>query len=355
MIKAVITADVHIHNFKICSRDNGADRLRDGLSVLRQSLDLARKSEAVWIMAGDFKQPKTQWPQEALTGSHEILREYGDVKKYMIAGNHDALGLGGSGLSPFKDCATVIEWEAEEHDGILFVPFGADLTAVKTNKHLPIVTHAFIRGAFIGPEDIRLPGVGVDLADYGQFPVMFAGDIHKGQWRQPADPASGRAARWIAYENAGALRAPGSWKGEVFYPGSTYMQNWGERNDAVKGALLVNFKTGSVSVHEFDAPRFVQIELQDKATPVGKSSDFVRIITDDAKLTQQALEANGLTFRSVQIIERPRAETRETRSNIHAGMDKNEMLESYMKARPAPSGVDPEQAFVALSRLWGGE
>lgn len=363
-MKILVTADVHLHPHKVCSRDNGADRLRDGLSVLQQSLDAAVKHEAVWVMAGDFKQPKTNWPQEALTGAHEILRKYTHVKKYMLAGNHDALGLGGSGLAPFKDCATVIESEADERQGILFVPFGADLTHVKTNKHLPIVAHAFLRGAFIGPEDMRLPGKGVDLADYGPFPVAFFGDIHKAQMRRPADPSVGRTAEWLPVSKAGLVRGkslitPSTWRGEVFYPGSPYMQNWGERNDAVKGFLLADLKTGQVDMIESVAPRFWHVELIDcEAFPntllAADPRDFVRIITDSAKWTQGALEARGLTFRSLQVIERPRAEKHRETVTIHAGMDFDEMLSGYMKARPVPAGVDEAQVVSVMRNLYGG-
>jgi len=363
-MKIVVTADVHVHPYPICSRDHGADRLRDGLATLRQSLDLAMKHDALWIMAGDFKMPKTNWPQEALTGAHEILREYHLVAKYMIAGNHDALGLGGSGLSPFMDCVTVIEREAEEHRGILFVPYGADLTPVKKNKHLPIVSHGFIKGVFLGPEDVRKPDKGVDIEDYGPFPVAFFGDIHKAQYRVPADPTIGRNAAWLPISKAGLVRGKGlggpGWKGEVFYPGSPYMQNWGERNDGVKGFLVADLKTGQVDMVESNAPRFLHVELVDcEMLPNdlinAGTENFVRIITDSAKWTQQALEAKGLTFRSLQVIERPRAEKRTTRPVIHAGMDFDEMMSGYMKAHPVPAGVDEAQVVNAMRNLYRGE
>jgi hypothetical protein len=156
--KYVITADVHVHPFKVCSRNNGAERLRAGLTALYQTLDYARQHHAVWVMAGDFKMPKTNWPQEALTGALEVMRDFPGVEKVMIAGNHDAMGLGGSGLQPFRDgCeAIIVEGEAEQIGGMLYVPYGANLKNVKVNKHLPMVAHAFIQGAVIGAEDLQL-------------------------------------------------------------------------------------------------------------------------------------------------------------------------------------------------------
>lgn len=355
----VVTADVHIHPFKVCSNDAGADRLRDGLSALRQGLEIARRRGATWVMAGDFKQPKTNWPQEALTGAHEILREYDDVQKVMIAGNHDAMGLGGSGLAPFKDCATVVEWEAQQVDDLLCVPFGADLAPVKPNKHLVIIGHAFLQGVFIGPESIRLPAKGVPVSDYGAFPVAFFGDIHRAQFRRSADPMAGRAAAWQTINSAGPVRIKGPWFGEVYYPGSPYQQNWGERNDGPKGVLVADLKRGSVEMVALDAPRFVHVELEDcEALPqelFNREKDFVRILTDSAKRTQAAIEAKGLTFRWAQIIERPQVERRAARSTINAAMDRDEMLAEYMKARPVPDGVDPAQCLEAGRRLWSGE
>ena len=352
--KMVIVADVHVHPYRICSNDNGQDRLRDGLSVLEQSLDLARQHDALWVMAGDFKMPKTNWPQEALTGALEIIRRADNVEKVMIAGNHDAYGIGGSGLQPFRDGSTIIvEREAEQIGDILYVPYGADLTLVKANKHLPIVSHAFLKGAFIGPEDMRLPGKGVDLAEYGQFPVAFFGDIHKAQMRLPADPKIGRIARWEPITRGPVVRQGGPWRGEVYYPGSPYQQNWGERNDLMKGALLADTREGTVEFKPLDAPRFMHVELEDcEALPeiltqAGMEKNFVRIIADSATWTAKAIEAKGLNYRWLQIVERPRERKDTKRTVLHAGMSKREMLKAYMSAKPIPPGTDPEQVLKA--------
>jgi DNA repair exonuclease SbcCD nuclease subunit len=357
--KYVITADVHIHPFKVCSRDNGADRLRDGLSALQQTLDYADQYDATWVMAGDFKMPKNTWPQEALTGSLEILRRYGTVRKYMIAGNHDGNGLGGSGLQPFYEVASVIDREAQDSEGMLYVPFGADLKAVKTNKHLPIVAHAFLAGAIIGAEDLQLSNAGIELAEFGQPPVAFFGDIHGAQMRLPADPKMGRTARWERIENTGKIRVPGPWRGEVYYPGSPYQQNWGERNQT-KGCLLVDLEIGSVHFLPIIAPRFTHVELQDcEMLPnillAADPRDFIRVITDSAKWTAEAIEAKKLSYRWLQITERARYTKSQKRAVVHAAMSKGEIIDNYMKTRPLPEGVTPEQVKTAMLRLWGAE
>lgn len=48
-VKIIVTADTHVHPFRLCSRDGGKDRLRDGLSALHQSLDMARSHGCPWV------------------------------------------------------------------------------------------------------------------------------------------------------------------------------------------------------------------------------------------------------------------------------------------------------------------
>jgi len=264
-VKIVATADVHLHPYRVCSRDGGHDRLMDGLSVLRQSLELARKHQAVWLMCGDFKQPKTNWPQEALTGAHEVLRAFGDVTKVMVAGNHDARGQGGSGLAPFADVAHVVH-----EQGILELPRGgpviacfpwdSNLDSSSVQKMVRVAdlvaAHAFLQGIVIGPEDAHLGGKGVPIGRYGAFKVAVFGDIHKGQWRSNGV--------WTPFPmNGGIVREAGPWRGEVFYPGSPYQINWGERNDPAKGALVLDLETGEAVLHPLKAPRFIHIEVED--------------------------------------------------------------------------------------------
>jgi DNA repair exonuclease SbcCD nuclease subunit len=310
-------------------------------------------------MAGDFKMPKNTWPQEALTGSLEILRKYPDLRKVMIAGNHDGAGLGGSGLQPFYEVATVIDGEAQDCEGVLYVPHGADLRPVKSNSHLPIVAHAFLAGAIIGAEDLQLQNAGIELSEYGQPPLALFGDIHGAQMRLPSDPKTGRVARWERIEQHGKIRVPGPWRGEVYYPGSPYQQNWGERNQA-KGCLLVDLEVGSVHFHPIESPRFIHVELQDceilpEVLLNADDSDFVRIVTDSARWTKEAIDAKALRYRWLQITERPTKIVNRQRTEIHAAMTRTQIIEAYIASRPVPKGVSAEQVKKAMMRLWGAE
>jgi DNA repair exonuclease SbcCD nuclease subunit len=381
-VKIVFTADLHLHPWRLCSRDGGHDRLLDGLSVLRQSLDLARELRAAWVFCGDMKVPKNQWPQSALTGALEIFRKYDDVKKIMVPGNHDARGEGGTGLAPFRDVAEVVErasvvelgdWDnrvgiSSTLPRIVCSPWDSELATVRAlleeNPGAPLVAHGFLQGCLLGPEDARL-AKGTPAADYGDFPVAFFGDVHKGQWRLPAIPP--RPPEWFAYVEGTKIRAAGSWNGEIYYAGSPYQQNWGERNDPPKGALIVDFKTGEVRLHRLKAPRYRHLELdqwgleQFVKTPVDESvgllskESFVRVIyTGKPCDALDQVREMGELFRSFQLIaRRPSAELVARRADVHAGMATADLLKSYVAARPPES--DPERTLKAGVKLVGGE
>ena len=375
-MKIVVTADMHIHPYRQCSRDGGHDRLLDGLSVLRQSLDLARREGAAWVMAGDFKMPKTFWPQSALTGAHEILREYDDVPKLMVAGNHDARGVGGSGLAPFKDVADVVETSGIVVLGdtmFACAPWDADRDRVRkmvndarnVDEFTPLIAHAFLMGCALGPDDVRL-NKGVPVEEYGDFPVAFFGDVHKGQGltRRPAswetydmddEGPEARDARLLMSK----IRSKGPWCGEVFYPGSPYPQNWGERNDGEKGVLVADLATGEIWFHIFTAPRFIHVEIVegqleeflDQQEEGEYEQDFLRIVYSG--FACPALDhLRDIKCRSFQLIFR-RPVPIESRVEIHAGMNRLEMLTRYVDARALPDGADKARALDAGMRLMG--
>ena len=380
-MRLVCVADLHVHPWRLCSRDGGHDRLLDGLSALRQSLDLAADLGAAWVFAGDMKQPKSTWPQSALTGAHEVLRDgkYEDVFKLMVVGNHDAWGEGGTGLAPFKDCATVVEKadivEIDDPGGadggqfVVCAPWDADRAEVRRlvndglrgrkDHGLPLVAHGFLQGCMLGPEDARI-AKGVPLEEYGNFSVAVFGDVHKCQWRAPARPDLGRPATWFPVTEEMSIREPGPWRGEVYYCGSPYQQNWGERNDGPKGALVVDLGTGEVYNRELKSPRYHHLELDEDGlrtfaeTSVRQAyaGGFVRVVYAGKPCAAlDAARGMGDTgeFRSFQLVIR-RVERSTARAEMHAGMPMGEILRNYVAARP-PANLDPARTLEALMRL----
>lgn len=360
-MKLVCLADAHVHPWRLQSRDGGHDRLMDGLSVVRQSLELAKNLGAVWVFAGDMKQPKTFWPQQALTGLHEIFRDYRrDVQMIMVAGNHDAMGEGGSGLAPFRDCARVVETPESVDVGdaaaLVCCPWNGSPTEaaalLETDKVLKgariLIAHGFLSGCMLGPEDTRI-AKGTPIEDYGDFDFAVFGDVHKAQWRVPAAPDKGRNATWVEFPAEKTVIPRGS----VLYCGSPYMQNWGERNDAAKGALVIDLEAQTAELVPLQAPKFVHLDLDyEKAdTIVSLDGDnFYRVVYHGALCSEtDRLRKLGEFCRSFQFIHR-REDQPTKRVEVHAGMSMHDMLRGYMATHPTEK---PEWSLKAGLRLLG--
>lgn len=359
MSKIVLTADFHVHPFRIASKDGGNDRLQDGLSCLRQSLELARREKAVWVFAGDFKLPKTTWPTPALTGSLSVFQEYADVEKVMLPGNHDERCEFGTGLAPFTSVARVVEKTDVIITGageFVVVPWGGDLEVARKalkKERRPLLSHGFLLGSFIGPEAIRLAGKGHRIEEFGDFTVAFFGDVHKGQVRLLGNPAMGRAPAWVPFEKAGKIREAGSWRGEVYYPGSPYQQNWGERNDPPKGALLVDMQLGWVKLVEFKAPKFRHLEPVDGAVLdlTKYEGDFVRLIMSEEGKRSLELSMDTDRYRSFDVIARRNIASISRAPEINASMGPGELVDAYIQAHPPAEQLDTVKVREAGVRL----
>lgn len=367
-MRFIVTSDLHIHPFKECSRDGGMDRLADGLSALQQTLDWARKHKCPWLFLGDMKMPRTFWPQGALTGILRILADYEDVEKIMIAGNHDGIdSVGMTGLSPFYPFATVIEAPEVVSAGdllrwggtglrfpfpVAFWPWQPTLdqlpaflgTARKAEARV-LFAHAFLSGAVVGPTDMRVPGIGIPLDQFGLagsekvFDAAFVGDIHKQQ------KLGGREDQ-----------------ATVWYSGSPYGQSWGEL-EKNKGCLLaeINDRGSQVVVTSLpiSAPRFLVEEWTGTESHfIGAKErwegNFVRLLVppkEDFHKLEQLREESGV--RALQVIVQQTEEI-VTRVLVHAGLPLEEILQKYVEARPCPD-VAAEWTLQAGVRLMRGQ
>jgi hypothetical protein len=169
---------------------------------------------------------------------------------------------------------------------------------------------------------------------------------------------------WLPYPNEERdgvkIRGGAPFGGEVFYCGSTYQQNWGERNDPPKGALVVDLATGAVELWPLRSPRYHHLELDEDGlrtfveTSVRQAyaGGFVRVVYTGkpcAALDAARVLGDSNEFRSFQVITR-RAERSVARAELHAGMPMGEILRNYIAARP-PANLDPARALEALTRL----
>jgi len=377
-VKIVAVSDLHVHPYRLCSRDAGKDRLHDGLSALRQTFDMARTHGCPWGFCGDLKMPKLSWPQEALTGALELFEEFDDVPKLMLPGNHDgdAAHVGGSGLAPFKKHALVIEQPAiVEWAGptVAVLPWQAQRdakTLFSDARRLGVTTllgHGFVAGVLLGPSETRLPGHGLQLGDFGvgdPFSCVILGDVHKGQ---RLSRVGRKPPVWIPWCDASGLdlREQSPWRGEVLYPGSPYQQNWGERNDGPKGALLIDTDTGAVTLLPVQAPRHILAELPslrfDVLEGLGRDAKtweghFVRLQVPETILDKSAakgiIEKLQTTAKARWFhVEPIRTRTTEIRTPIRSGMGSTELLQTYLAARKFGGDVSDAAVLSAGLRL----
>lgn len=395
MSRLVFTADVHLHAYRVDSRDGGLDRLRDGVSALRQTLEHARHHRCPWFFGGDAKVPRRSWPHDALTAWDEVLGEYADVPKVVLKGNHDGEGDYGCGLRVFARHALVVD-RPGKYDTGESCPYVGDVNAYQRVQFaaLPatavesapedlagfqescdlLVGHGYVAGARTGPDDFRAPS-SLTVERLQGWRVSLFGDIHKGQVLARGRK-SGYTPQWVSFSAMPEaalsgkipLRSPGPWKGEVYYPGSPYSQNWGEREDGQKGCLLVDLVSGEVTFLPVLAPRYVQEDWSDgppspslRAWPKDAAKlealerrwggNFVRVVAGDWFDHQRELDAvvervQPRTFQ-LSVVKRSRVEQR---AEVHAGQSDDEMLRAYAKARPL-AGVGEDDVVAAGAAL----
>lgn len=368
MKKIVVTSDLHVHPFRVASREAGADRLRDGVEALRQTLEAARKRRAGWLFCGDLKEPKTYWPQDALNGALQVIREYDDVQKLMIPGNHDVVdGAWGSGLSPFRDEAIVVEEPSDlTFCGVRLAlwPYGGD----RMDEFAPfardygdrgaidaLVAHVFLRDALLGPSDARLPGKGASLRDYcvpSVFDRMIVGDIHKAQVLGASVTGSLKWHPLATLTALGVKKSTIPWR--ALYPGSPYQQRADEAGDWPKGCVLLDFGVSNVSI-EFipvDAPRFEvadltgdddQVAALERLAKRDLAGAMLRVIADAAALGsargQRAIESLRGATRGVAVVPRRARPAPVMGADVSAASRPADLVKAYVAARPL-EGVD---------------
>lgn len=366
----VFIADAHLHTYRLESRNNGQDRLEDGLIALNASLELARERRCPWIFGGDFKVPRTTWPQDALNGALGVLSRYADVPKLMVNGNHDGDTDHGCGLRPFSPYATIIDkpsvidfqgmplacWPADSD----FEAYPTFLKAAEVANARTLIAHLFCLGAFLGPDEVRLPGQGHPLEKLGvhpkgQFSLGCFGDIHKGQvwvWSKPAP------GQWVPFNRVKQFALEGIPPGTAIYPGSPYAQNWGEREDGRKGCLLVDLGANRITFHDLPGPKFIVADwthTAPKAAAPEWEGNFVRLrvstpVSDKGKADLLAKWKPRTLSIEVEVPEESTARI----TDFHAALPQGEIVEKYVEARPL-AGVAPKNVILAGKHLMQGE
>lgn len=391
----VITADLHLHPFKLNSNDGGRDRLRDGLDALDQTLNIARVLGATWIFAGDMKVPRTTWVQEALNGAYEILEAYADVDKILLPGNHDGPKLpGGSGLRAFASIERTSILELPTllpaiAPGLAVWPGEFDLDALpgwieeaRSAGCVLLLGHGLFEGCLLSP-GIAAPG-GLTLSAFGlggespAFRLAVFGDVHRGQiysrgrwvpWDRVFSSENGHQwgrQKWGDPEG-NTLHITKGFFGQIIYPGDPYQQNWGEAGEVPKGVTVIFPETEEISVVPIKAPLYIAQDWTDStfdafeeyARNDGEATwegNFVRLILPDwgstsmaAAILKDVREHHGV--RSFEAIIK-RAAKAETRVEVDTSMEADDLLASYLKAKP-PQDLNEKLVLEAGKRLWG--
>ena len=362
-MKWIVTSDLHIHPSRICSRDNGADRMQDGLDVLQATLNLALEHEAWWVCLGDLKTPKLVWVQAALAGIIERFDMYETVPKLIVAGNHDGV----TALAPFaarKDCVScfatgmatlknskvtvaVVPGTERIEDALLFLRDASDRGAEI------LLGHALVAGAKLGPDEFQGPGTPFDEIR-SLFRFTLLGDVHKGQWfRSTGKPPHGIRWRWVPWSERAPVNEP-IMPGSVLYPGSPYQQSWGEREDEPKGALLVDLDKLTVTLLPLEGfPRFIRIDWprEPLISDAVAANNFVEIIPTKP-VDADAFEDIKLVARWCSVVPFTPVETvARTDREFHAGLSMRALLANYCAMRPGPPDVKPSVLLDAGIRL----
>jgi DNA repair exonuclease SbcCD nuclease subunit len=363
MSRFIFSADWHCHPFRIASLDGGQDRLNDGLSAVRQILTAAQERRCPLVFGGDMKHLKGSWPLSALNGLLELFREFQDVPKLLLPGNHDGVAGGMSGLEAFRELprVTVVTepailafagWGDGWERPMAYWPHQSNLDGLpaflqeaKRAKARVLFAHAFLSGSQVGGSGLVLKE-GVTLEQFGlsapkgKVPIFeygFFGDVHL---RQELGKRSTSSVVW--------------------YAGSPYAQNWGE-TEPDKGCLLVDLDSGMVEPIPIQAPRFI---VEDLSGNKGKNAalereliadwrgHFVRLIVGpwaDPALLERVREASGA--RTFEVIVKRAERATERRADLHAAMSQRELLSKYVAARPPAEGLDRKALLAAGERL----
>lgn len=356
----IATADLHLHPWRLCSRDDGQDRLQDGLNATRASLALARQMGAPWICAGDVKQPKDHWLVRVQNALLALLDEFRDVEKIFVSGQHD--GVDGDDKSGLQFLTRVPRTRVYDSPTIDTTPVGRGkmlvwpamsdpatlpdwLRRAKQEGCWMVLGHAFLRESLVGPANVRLSGV-YTMHEFGLAPSLpifrfgLFGDIHK---LQCLPRANARAA-------------------QVWYPGSPYAQNWGEL-EPQRGCLVItgNNDEPTVSLWPVSGPRYL-VEDWSAATTASVQArvatglpefrgNFVALLVGDqvdASALDRVRAAAQARYLQVTLASKP--PEAQPVPPIHTGLSRDEMLRQYVAACP-PTELNAEALVLAGLQL----
>lgn len=353
-----MTADWHLHPWRICSHDGGADRLADGIDVGRQILSIARAANLPVVIAGDLKEVRGMWLVPVQNALLALLREFHDIEITVLSGQHDGRADGRSGLDSLRELPNVsvidhpcIDTSPDNECMAGYWPYQRDLTEMpaflqeaRAQKATYLFAHAYLQAAIIGPNEIRLKK-GHTIDEFGLFgkdrvfQYGFFGDIHKQQ----------------------------KIGNHIWYAGSPYALKSDEQ-EINKGVFHVQTKNGKVIRVDpipIEGPRFISADWSavtaiNTALPAYLKNDpdvwkghFVKLLVNpdvDYGMLEGLRESCGT--RDFQVIPIRKQKT-ERRAEVHAGLPVRELLAKYVAARPPGKELNQKTVLAAGMHLFG--
>lgn len=337
-----VLSDIHAHSFTLFSKteaDGTNSRLRIILNEMKRAADeLVKVGGTTMVISGDIMHTRGQIDPEVLNPLRETINSILGlgVTIYAIPGNHDLKSAETNELSSsiqnlvqihntggeffvyneaeVKFCAGFnlgfVPWHNTK-EGLL-----TDLEKIKTiaGAHVGVTDvfiHAGIDGVLSG-----MPAHGLtstELAAFG-FRRVFAGHYHNHK-----DFGDG-----------------------VVSVGATTHHNWGDVGTRA-GFLIVDEKTGAITHHASEAPRFVDISgMPEEDLLFAVPGNYVRLrgaamTEDEIKAMRSELLGLGALATSIEV---PRTTTVLRPAAAAKAITIEQSIEAYVKSAP-PASVDP--------------
>lgn len=261
-MKALLTADVHFHNFQQFAtvKDGVNSRLYYTREVMREFFFTARRLKAdITIIAGDLFHAREKLDVDVVSEVYKLIHENEHATRslYLLRGNHDTNSDSHSSLDIFKGLKHVNVVDNEEssewfsNEEIAYIPHFEnrdDWFRIEDRLHpaKALIMHQGITGAEVGAFNIEITGeFGLSELPTTKYGAIFAGHYHKPQ-------------------HVG---------GNVYYLGSPLQHNFGERGEN-KHFTLFDTETGEVTHIPTSTPKFYIFNSLEELEQSGVDSSY---------------------------------------------------------------------------------
>jgi DNA repair exonuclease SbcCD nuclease subunit len=333
-MKALITADLHIHAHKADNR-----RVEDGLDCLKWIYETATQNgcERV-IFAGDFLHNRFSLNVLAYAKASQIIVDYADrMPTIFVLGNHDLYSEDNwdiHSLVPFCKWATVVDRPTTLKMGKVPVDF-LPYTPIPS-KHLP----AFKSGANVLISHLAI----LSAKLHAKFDILSVEDDSKEKEVIPVDAFDAWDKVWLGHYHYGQKLG----KGNVEYIGSPMQLTFGEAGQT-KHVAVFDFDTLETTYVENNlSPKFHIIESEDAVNGVDVTNCYVEMRTKESIQGKFDLRKRlaKLGAREIEFVSKARDLTKATKAlnNIVEFVHQTEkMIEVFVNGMQLKTALDRQK------------